>query len=145
MKISEPDGPDRFLSTVAPGFRACRARPSQHPLWSPQTISNEKKEGEVPNRIRWESEDDKPDDKPEEGIDNAKGGRLVVVLVDHNIAMVWRPYWLKRNGRVTHVGTYCFTLAKHPTDTSGNNMEWKVVGLTDTRRPPSEEDRKRLE
>lgn len=140
LMVLGPEGRAQFVSTLAPGGQACHARPSQDPAGPPRAISYEKNEEEFANRIPWDS-----NDKLEEGIDDGEGGREVVVLVDHDIAMVWTPFWFKRNGSLTHVGTNCFTLVKHPTNPSGTNGEWKVVGMTDTGRLPSEEDKKRLQ
>ncbi|KAH8908083.1 hypothetical protein BR93DRAFT_927119 [Coniochaeta sp. PMI_546] len=140
LMVLGPEGKAQFVSALAPGGQACHARPTQHPSGPPRIITYEKNEEEFPNRIPWDSKD-----KLEEGIDDGEGGRQVVVLVDHDIAMVWTPFWFKRNGSLTHVGTNCFTLAKHLTDSSGTNGEWKVVGMTDTGRPPSEEEKKRLQ
>jgi hypothetical protein len=135
-----PSGRVQFVSALAPGGQACHERPSQDPSGPPRVVLYENNEEEFPNRIPWGSTD-----KLEEGIDDGEGGREVVVLVDHDVAMVWTPFWFKRNGSLTHMGTNIFTLVKHYKDISGSDGEWKVVGMTDTNRPPSEEDKKRLQ
>ncbi|KAH8809361.1 hypothetical protein F5884DRAFT_795431 [Xylogone sp. PMI_703] len=133
LRIMGPDGRAEFVSTLAPDGQACHARWSRDPsVPSPVITFEDNREG-FPNRIDWSSRDDY-----EEGIDDGEGGREIVVLVDHDIAMVWTPYWFKRNGELTHVGTNCFTLAKYPAE------GWKIVGMTDTGRLPSDDDRKRL-
>jgi hypothetical protein len=139
LTILGPEGRARFVSTLAPAGQACHARPSQDPAVPSPVITYEKSEGEFPDRIPWDS-----GDTLEEGIDDGEGGRDVVVLVDHDIAMVWTPYWFKTNGALTHVGTNCFTLVKHPRESSRMSEGWKVVGMTDTGRLPSEEERQRL-
>ena len=76
-----------------------------------------------------------------------KGGEPTV-LVDHDLAMVWTPYWVRVQDKITHVGTNCFTLLKGrwPEGTTGTEeeMEWKICGITDTGRLPSEEDLRRI-
>ncbi|RFU27278.1 hypothetical protein B7463_g9045, partial [Scytalidium lignicola] len=133
LRIMGPDGRAQFISTLAPGGQACHARPSLDPSIPSPVISYEDNKESFPNRIDWDSGNDY-----EEGIDDGDDGREIVVLVDHDIAMVWTPYWFKNNGQLTHVGTNCFTLAKDPVE------GWKIVGMTDTGRWPSDEDKKRL-
>jgi hypothetical protein len=139
LTIMGPEGKAQFISTLAPGGQVCHARPSLDPSVPSPVIIYENNKEEFPNRIPWNS-----GGKLEEGIDDGEGGREVVVLVDHDIAMVWTPYWFKHNGALTHIGTNCFTLAKHPLDAKGIKGEWKIVGMTDTGRCLSEEDKKRL-
>lgn len=138
LTIRGPEGRAQFVSTLALGGQVCHARPSQDPAVPSRLITYEKNEEEFPNRIAWDS-----GDTLEEGIDDGEGGREVVVLVDHDIAMVWTPFWFRRNGALTSVGTNCFTLVKHPLDATGSEG-WKIVGMTDTGRLPSEEERQRL-
>ncbi|KAB5578622.1 hypothetical protein GE09DRAFT_557127 [Coniochaeta sp. 2T2.1] len=142
LKSLNPQGRAQFVSTLAPGGQVCHARTSLDPSVKPQQrISYEKNQEDFPNRIPWESKTD----TYEEGIDDGPGGRQVVVLVDHDIAMVWTPYWVKHNEKLQSIGTNCFTLVKHLKDGLGPDGEWLLVGMTDTGRPLTEEDRKRLE
>lgn len=71
------------------------------------------------------------------------------VLVDHDLAMVWTPFWFRTNGELSHVGTNCFHLLKVYQDgqetTENGKWEWKVVMACDTARAPTDEDRKRLD
>lgn len=70
------------------------------------------------------------------------------VLVDHDMAMVWTPYWFRVNDELSHVGTNCFNLLKVYEGGAARvegSWEWKVVTACDTARPPTEEDRRRLD
>ena len=64
------------------------------------------------------------------------------VMVDHDIAMVWTPYYFRRQGKLSHVGTNIFNLVK--IFKNGGNVEgtgeweWKIVTALDTAREPSE-------
>lgn len=51
-----------------------------------------------------------------------------------NLAAVWAPFRAKINGVVDHVGVELFVLHKL-------NGEWKVTGLADSCRRPTEEER----
>lgn len=141
LLIKGAEGKAQFISTISPRGQACHARPSREAGVPSPVISFENNESEFPNRIPWDTTD-----AMEEGIDDGEGGREVVVLVDHDIAMVWTPYWFKTNGVLTHVGTNCFTLAKFPAGKKGEGEVegWKIVGMTDTGRYPSEEEKERL-
>lgn len=71
------------------------------------------------------------------------------VLVDHDLAVVWTPFWFRVKGDITHVGTNCFNLLKMYEDAeeSGGNgkWEWKIMMICDTARTPTDEERKRLD
>jgi hypothetical protein len=138
LTLMGPEGRAQFVSTLARSGQACHARPSQDSGF--RTITYEKNDEEFANRIPWES-----GDLLEEGIDDSEHDRQVVVCVDHDIAMVWMPFWFKRNRQLAHVGTSCFTLVKHVSDDSKGTWEWKIVGMTDTGRLPQAEDKQRLE
>ena len=65
------------------------------------------------------------------------------VMVDHDIAMVWTPYYFRRQGKLSHVGTNIFNLIK-VYENGGNaegtgEWEWKIATALDTAREPSEE------
>ena len=65
------------------------------------------------------------------------------VMVDHDIAMVWTPYYFRRQGKLSHVGTNIFNLIK-VYESGGNaegtgEWEWKIAAALDTAREPSEE------
>lgn len=51
-----------------------------------------------------------------------------------NLATVWAPFRAKINGVVDHVGVELFVLHKL-------NGEWKVTGLADTCRRPTEDEK----
>lgn len=142
LTVAGAEGRAQFESTLAPDVEACHARPSSmdpSKAASLPAISYEKGIEEFASRIPWNS-----GDRMVEGIDDGPGGREVVVHVDHDIAMVWTPYWFKNNGALTHVGSNCFTLAKHSSKDASEDWEWKIVGMTDTGRFPSEQDKERL-
>lgn len=65
------------------------------------------------------------------------------VMVDHDIAMVWTPYYFRRQGKLSHVGTNIFNLIKvyeNGGDAEGKGeWEWKIATALDTAREPSEE------
>lgn len=71
------------------------------------------------------------------------------VLVDHDLAVVWTPFWFRVKGEITHVGTNCFSLLKMYEDAeeSGGNgkWEWKIMMICDTARTPTDEERNRLD
>lgn len=76
----------------------------------------------------------------EEGLDGEP-----TILIDRDLAMAWTPYWVTRNNTLSHLGTNCFTLIKAAWDeNSPQKVEWKICGMTDTARPPTDEDRTRL-
>ncbi|RFU78888.1 hypothetical protein TARUN_3327 [Trichoderma arundinaceum] len=133
LKTPGAAGRDKFLATLAPYGTACHAR----------TLVNKGFEHEqfplgFAGRIPWDSIGT---DELEEGLDGQP-----TVLIDRDLGMVWTPYWFTRNGALTHLGTNCFTLIKASWDESSpQNHSWRVCGLTDTARPPTEEDRKRLQ
>lgn len=54
-----------------------------------------------------------------------------------NLAAVWAPFRAKINGIVDHVGVELFILHKM-------NGEWKVTGLADSCRFPTEEEKELL-
>lgn len=71
-----------------------------------------------------------------------------VVMVDHDLAMIWTPFWVRVDGVLASVGTNCFSLLKI---TSGDGTEppkgewgspecnwvWKITVLNDTGRSPT--------
>ncbi|RDW86912.1 uncharacterized protein DSM5745_03554 [Aspergillus mulundensis] len=58
----------------------------------------------------------------------------VKVYGDGNLAAVWAPFRAKVNGVVNHVGVELFVLHKL-------NGRWKVTGLADSCRRPTEEEK----
>lgn len=58
----------------------------------------------------------------------------VMAYESGNLAAVWAPFRAKINGVVDHVGVELFVLHKL-------NGEWKVTGLADSCRGPTEEER----
>jgi len=58
----------------------------------------------------------------------------VKVHEEGNLATVWAPFRAKINGVVDHVGVDLFVLHKF-------NGEWKVTGLADSCRRPTEEEK----
>lgn len=68
------------------------------------------------------------------------------VLIDHDLAMVWTPFWFRVYGEISHVGTNLFNLIKVYEDGGeSGKWEWKVVMASDTARLPTDEERKRLD
>lgn len=59
----------------------------------------------------------------------------VKVHEEGNLATVWAPFRAKVNGIVDHVGVELFVLHKF-------NGEWKITGLADSCRRPTEEEKK---
>ena len=74
----------------------------------------------------------------EEGVDGEP-----MVLIDDDLAMVWVKYWFRTDAELTHVGTNCFNLMKGDWD-DGKGLSWRICGMTDTARRPSEAERQRL-
>jgi hypothetical protein len=138
LKTSGPAGRLAFLSTLSPTGTACHAR-----AMVGKTFEYESFPAGFADRIPWSS----APGELEEGLDGEP-----TVLVDHDLAMVWCPYWFRVKGALSHVGTNCFTLMRG--DWGGGErgengegegkVEWKICGMTDTARVPSEEDRRRL-
>jgi hypothetical protein len=67
------------------------------------------------------------------------------ILVDHDLATVWTPYWFRLNGELSHVGTNSFGLLKVYYDKDGKEnkenherWEWKIVASHDTGRSPTD-------
>jgi hypothetical protein len=58
----------------------------------------------------------------------------VKVYESGNLAAVWAPFRAKINGVVNHVGVELFVLHKL-------NGKWKVTGLADSCRRPTEEEK----
>lgn len=132
LKVSGPEGRATFLATLAPHGTACHARRLVGKAFQYEAIPEE-----FASRISWSV----PPGSVEEGLDGEP-----TVLVDHDLAMVWTPYWFRVNGKLSHVGTNCFTLIKDYWSADGDKgaLEWKICGMTDTGRTPTEEDRRRL-
>jgi hypothetical protein len=75
------------------------------------------------------------------------------VMVDHDLAMVWTPYYFLQDGEITHVGTNCFTLLRANWENNARydpygedvpRLEWRVTGMVDTAREPTQEDLDRI-
>jgi hypothetical protein len=69
------------------------------------------------------------------------------VLVDHEMATVWTPFWYRVNGNLSHVGTNSFGLLKVYKHENGNESKegkgkgtWKIVVAHDTGRIPTEDE-----
>lgn len=72
------------------------------------------------------------------------------VLVDHDLAMVWTPFWFRVRGEITHVGTNCFNLIKvygnsQDSEDKDRKWGWKIMMICDTARAPTDAERKRLD
>lgn len=52
---------------------------------------------------------------------------LYDIKVDGDMAMAWTPYQLFIDDKLVHCGVNVFMLARR-------NSEWKIIGITDTRR-----------
>ncbi len=55
------------------------------------------------------------------------------IKIDGAMAVAWTPYKFYFNGQLSHCGVNVFTLIKR-------NKEWKIMGITDTRRKKGCED-----
>ena len=136
LSLSGAEGRAAFLAQLAPKGSATHGR---RLMSSSHGFEHESFPDGFADRIPWSL----PRGTMEERIDGAP-----TVLLDHDLAMVWTPYWFRNGERLTHVGTNCFTLlkARWPAGTTGEEgeMVWRVGGLTDTARPPTEEDKRRL-
>ncbi|GAD97663.1 conserved hypothetical protein [Paecilomyces variotii No. 5] len=125
-------GRDLFLATLAPKGTACHARNMLGGGFQHEAFPHE-----FADRIPWESITEN------ELLEDLDGEQTV--LIDHDLAMAWVPFSFTRNGTITHVGTAVYTLIKNAWDPEEpQKVEWKICGMTDTGRRPSEEDRKRL-
>ena len=126
-----------FLSTLAPRGLAIHARKPLVQRGSSRDnddIEYEDFPEGFADRIPWTSER-----RMVEGLDGEP-----TVLVDHDVAMVWVPYYFTVDGRLSHVGTNICTLVCRDWDGEGEGKErWLVVSATDTAREPSDEDRKK--
>jgi hypothetical protein len=131
LKTSGPEGRAAFLATLAPHGTACHGRKMRG---GGHGFEYEPFPEGFANRIPW----DLPPGAMEESLDGAP-----TVLLDHDLAMVWTPYWVTMRGELSHVGTNCFQLLKERWE-EGGEEEWRVCGMTDTARKPTEEDRRRL-
>ncbi|KAM0249001.1 hypothetical protein ACHAQJ_009250 [Trichoderma viride] len=132
LKFSGAAGRDTFLATLAPHGTACHARSMINKGFEYESFPLG-----FANRIPWDAIGA---NELEEGLDGEP-----TVLLDRDLGMVWTPYWFTRNGVLTHLGTNCFTLIKTTWDeNSPQKAEWKICGLTDTARLPTEGDRRRL-
>jgi len=69
----------------------------------------------------------------EEGDDGMKyNGRKTEVRVDEDLAVVWTPFEFRKDGKLSHEGTNCFSLVKGcEGERSG---EWLICGVSDTLR-----------
>jgi hypothetical protein len=72
--------------------------------------------------------------KVQDEIDERIWDPEVKVYESGNFAAVWAPFRSKINGVVNHVGVELFVLHKL-------NGEWKVTGLADSCRWPTEEEK----
>ncbi|UKZ88273.1 uncharacterized protein TrAFT101_004035 [Trichoderma asperellum] len=132
LKVPGAAGRDQMLSTLAPHGTACHARTMVN-----KGFEHEQFPLDFAGRIPWDSI---KAGELEEGLDGEP-----TVLIDRDLAMVWTLYWFTRNGALIHLGTNCFTLIKAAWDENlPQKIEWKICGLTDTARPPTDEDRIRL-
>jgi hypothetical protein len=153
LEIGGAQGREVFLSTMAPFITACHSRAglfpsgltaeqlSQPPYTQPKIQHEVSAEG-FASRMKWDTW--KPGDM-REGVDGK-----ATVMIDHDLAMVWCPFWFLNCGKITHVGTNCFTLLRgswnEPTggEPGEAKVEWKIVGMTDTGRLPTKQDLSRL-
>jgi hypothetical protein len=126
-------GRKQFISTLAPFGTAIHSRRGLSPS---NGLQHEDFPTGFADRIPWSS----GLKLSEPLLDEA------TVLVDHDLAMVWTPYYFVQEGEVTHVGTNCFTLIKADWESIGQPnergevLEWRITGMSDTARKPSSED-----
>ncbi|KAL1878865.1 hypothetical protein Plec18167_004160 [Paecilomyces lecythidis] len=131
LKTPGAAGRDMFLATLAPKGTACHARTMLNGDFQHETFPYE-----FADRIPWDSITEN------ELLEDLDGEPTV--LIDHDLAMAWVPFVFTRDGAITHVGTGVYTLIKNAWDPEPQKEEWKICGMTDTGRRPSEEDIKRL-
>ncbi|KZV93845.1 hypothetical protein EXIGLDRAFT_691252 [Exidia glandulosa HHB12029] len=136
LSVGGPEGRAQMLAGLAFVGTACHGRRLVGKSFEHEAFPN----GFV-DRIPWSL----PPGTLVEGLDGEP-----TVLVDHDLAMVWTPYWVRVKGELSHVGTNCFTLIKEYWDEDGRpdkekgKLQWKICGMTDTGRTPTEEDKRRL-
>jgi hypothetical protein len=137
IKLGGPKGRIQFEASLHQNGHMAHARQSH------ETIFFHNFNGELQDYIStaWEVDEygQKVQDMEEE-IDGAP-----TVLLDHDLATVWTPYWFRNNGALTHVGTNSFGLLKVYYDKDGKEnrtnyeqWEWKIVVLHDTGRLPTD-------
>ncbi|KAE9374628.1 hypothetical protein N431DRAFT_438066 [Stipitochalara longipes BDJ] len=95
---------------------------------------------EVVDRIPFDSPEELEENialaEWEEGDDGTKyGGRKSEVRVDHDLAVVWTPYEVRKDGNLSHVGTNVFSLVKE----ADGESRWLICWVSDTWRVPREE------
>jgi hypothetical protein len=137
IKLGGPKGRAQFEATLHPDGHMAHARQSHEKVF----FHNFKGELQEYISTAWETDEygQKTSDM-EEGIDGEP-----IVLLDHDLATVWTPYWFRTDGNLSHVGTNSFGLLKVYYDKDGNESkkdherwEWKIVVLHDTGRLPSD-------
>ena len=130
LATSGPEGRAALMTTLAPKGSATHAR------WNlGKGFEYESFPDELADRPKW--------DTPPNTIEEAMDGEPTV-MIDRDLAMVWSPFYFKVKGKLTHVGTNVFTLLKARWDSDGEKT-WKVTGICDTARNPTEEERQRLD
>ena len=134
LEIPGDEGRQMFLSTIAPRGLAIHARKPMQGRPNASDIQYEDFPEGFADRIPWNGEK-----KMVEGLNGEP-----TVLIDHDIAMVWTPYYFTVDGQLSHVGTnICSLLCRN---WYGNGPEhWLVVSVTDTARSPSDEDSRKHE
>ena len=133
-------GKKDFIATLSPIGTAAHGRAG---VQAPVPIQFESFPMEFANRMPWGTKSELAE--PLDGDPT--------VLIDHDLAMVWTPYYFLKDGEVTHVGTICFTFLKGNWDalqpgqessSTQSELRWKITGMTDTARLPTPEDLSRI-
>jgi hypothetical protein len=137
LKLGGPKGRSQFGSTLYPDGHMAHVRQSQDKIFFHSF------KGELQDYVNdaWEVDEHGENLRNmEEAIDGDP-----TVLIDHDIATIWTPYWFRINGELSHVGVNSFGLLKVYFDQDGKEnrtdyerWEWKIVVLHDTGRPPTD-------
>jgi hypothetical protein len=137
IKLGGQKGRLQFEASLYPDGHMAHARQSVEKIF----FHNFKGElQDYVNEVWEEDEHGKKLQDMEEEIDGDP-----TVLIDHDLATVWTPYWFRTDGKLTHVGTNSFGLLKVYYDKDGketrkdyDRWEWKIVVLHDTGRLPTD-------
>ena len=142
--VTPDEGRKELISTLAPVGTASHGRGG---LGRQPAVQFESFREGFADRMPWHS-----DVRMEEPLSGPP-----TILVDHDLAMVWTPYYFLTDGEVTHVGTNCFTLLKADWTTATSptsdgkaggpqrQQAWKITGMTDTARKPTLDDMEKID
>lgn len=137
LKIGGPKGRAQFEASLHPDGHMAHARHSREQIF----FHNFKSELQDYVNAAWEvDEHGQKLREMEEEIDGEP-----TVLLDHDLATVWTPYWFRTDGVLSHVGTNSFGLLKVYYNKDGEESkkdyvrwEWKIVVIHDAGRLPTD-------